>query len=451
MNNNFGSEGNFNNAEVDFDNPFGIINRIKNDDTILDDTILDDTTLIRNENVEGYGSVDGSPYSSEDEREEDYALSKPAQRNYWKYLILIGAFYSLPSLQFVMFQEQQGNLCYFNNKCKHSLGSIVAFNNVISNIFYIIFGLLFMLLVNVYHSKVSIRTNQNVVNSIDNDPSLYYSLGLVLILEGIFSGIYHVCPSKLNFQFDTSFMFIGTALMFLTLHQKRHKRHISSPFRTYCFMAFIIFMNMLPLTDISTGVETWFWIIIYFMILYISIIGSINIYYGTSWVLNTNLPRNIIRAFRNRDNINYPKLLLITTINVFTISMVIYAQATENILFTNWMLCVFIVNMITYFLYYMINKIKNREPISNKLWMCMFADMIIMMVAIIYYSAAVTDKMESHADSDKLNRPCALFDYWDYHDIWHILSAIGLFFFMIIVYVLDRGLIHTDIRNLPVF
>ena len=73
------------------------------------------------------------------------------------------------------------------------------------------------------------------------------------------------------------------------------------------------------------------------------------------------------------------------------------------------------------------------------------------MVAIIYYIAAVTDKMESHADSDKLNKPCALFDYWDYHDIWHILSAIGLFMFVLIVYVLDRDLIRHDYQDLPVF
>ena len=47
-----------------------------------------------------------------------------------------------------MFQEERdSDLCYFNYKCKHSLGKIVAFNNVISNIFYIVFGLIFIVIV----------------------------------------------------------------------------------------------------------------------------------------------------------------------------------------------------------------------------------------------------------------------------------------------------------------
>ena len=58
--------------------------------------------------------------------------------------------------------------------------------------------------------------------------ALYYSLGVVLILEGIFSALYHICPSKLNFQFDTTFMFVGTALMILTLYNKRHPDDLPS-------------------------------------------------------------------------------------------------------------------------------------------------------------------------------------------------------------------------------
>ena len=99
----------------------------------------------------------------------------------------------------------------------------------------------------------------------------------------------------------------------------------------------------------------------------------------------------------------------------------------------------------------MINKVQDREPMGNKLWLSILANIIILMIAIIFYEAAVTDKMETHTESNKLNKPCALFGYWDYHDIWHIMSAIGLFMTMCIVYVLDRGLISAEPSMLRIF
>ena len=46
---------------------------------------------------------------------------KPQYDYYWKFLIIIGCFYILPSLQFVIFQSHDTNaICYYNNKCKNA-------------------------------------------------------------------------------------------------------------------------------------------------------------------------------------------------------------------------------------------------------------------------------------------------------------------------------------------
>ena len=149
-------------------------------------------------------------------------------RNYWKYLIIIGAYYALPSLQFVIFQEiiDEKDLCYYNEKCIHGAGKLDAFNNVISNIFYCILGIIYIII-------VRIQSTTREVHQIDMNPSIYYTLGIALFMEGIFSGIFHVCPSTLNFQFDTTFMFFGIALSFLALYQKRHPKCLPSAFKTY--------------------------------------------------------------------------------------------------------------------------------------------------------------------------------------------------------------------------
>ena len=74
-----------------------------------------------------------------------YNIRKHFLKNFWKFLIIIGAYYSLPSLQFVFFQAHDANVhCYYNKKCKHDLGELPAFNNVISNIGYILFGIIYL-------------------------------------------------------------------------------------------------------------------------------------------------------------------------------------------------------------------------------------------------------------------------------------------------------------------
>ena len=125
---------------------------------------------------------------------------------YWKYLILIGIFYLTPSLQFILFQSSHTNIeCYYNKKCHTQVGNIHAFNNVISNILYIIFGFIYIIIVRL-KKKID---SDGITNINNNQKSLYYTLGISLILEGISSSIYHICPSKLNFQFDTTFMILG--------------------------------------------------------------------------------------------------------------------------------------------------------------------------------------------------------------------------------------------------
>lgn len=41
---------------------------------------------------------------------------------------------------------------------------------------------------------------------------LLYALGIAIMMEGILSASYHVCPSSSNYQFDTAFMYMIGAL-----------------------------------------------------------------------------------------------------------------------------------------------------------------------------------------------------------------------------------------------
>ncbi len=377
-------------------------------------------------NINNYGSFTSISHYFDQPIDIDY---------YWKFLIILGTYYILPSLQFVLYQSNDitNTTCYYNNKCKHDFYFIPAFNNVISNILYIIFGLAFIITVRLTHKK----DTESLDYAISNHPSLYYSMGICLIFEGICSAIFHICPSLLNFQFDTTFMFLGTIVTFMTIYQKRHK--CPAPMKIYCLASLLIFINILPLSGLSRGFEIWFWGGIFLIMAYIMIFGSIHLYYEEQYDVDLFNLKKICNGQRNINKIHFPKLILIFMLNTFTLGMYIFATFTKPN-FTDWLLGVCIINLVIYFTYYLGLKIKNRESVGILLWIWMLIDIIIMSLSIVFFLIAVTDKFSSMEESNKLNKPCVLLNYFDYHDIWHVLSSIGLFIFMNIIYFMDNNL-----------
>ena len=48
--------------------------------------------------------------------------------------------------------------------------------------------------------------------------SMVYALAWALFFQGMFSALYHFCPSRFTFQFDTAFMFVIAGLSVILLH-----------------------------------------------------------------------------------------------------------------------------------------------------------------------------------------------------------------------------------------
>ncbi len=53
---------------------------------------------------------------------------------------------------------------------------------------------------------------------------IFYAMGGALSMEGILSACYHICPTKVNFQFDTTFMYVISVLVFLKVYQVGEER-----------------------------------------------------------------------------------------------------------------------------------------------------------------------------------------------------------------------------------
>lgn len=367
------------------------------------------------------------------------------KRHYWQYLIVIGMFVFLPVYQFTMFQETYDKtICFYNNKCLHSLGSINAFNNLISNILYVILGIVFVI-------TVKFSTNADNGCGIHRDHSIYYCMGICLAFIGIFSALYHVCPSPLNFQFDTLFMYISGAIVFMAIYYKRHQDKIPTAFRTYCILAGVYYLSTISLMHYKTGVGMALWIVADILIIYILLHGSINLYYATDLPCGLEIIKFVYKSIRESKQVNYPKLLIVLIANVFTITMIFYATFSKSNIFTNWFLSLFIINMMIYFIYYLIQKVAKHETIKWYVWLMLIIDVVILASALLFFEHGVTDKFLPHTESDKFNEPCILFNYFDAHDVWHFLSAIGLYIFLNIVYFIDDDLKHTPRTSLSVF
>jgi hypothetical protein len=385
----------------------------------------------------------------EDIDEEYYntiIITRDPKRHYWQYLIAIGVFIFLPVAQFTLFQEEYDDyICYYNNKCIHRFMGIKPFNNIISNILYIIFGIIFILTVRFSKiAKPGCGTNQ--------DKSLYYSVGICLIFIGLFSGLFHICPSPLNFQFDTLYMFVGGALTFLAIYHKRHMSKIPSAFKTYLFLAFFYYLNTISLIKYSQGgIGLWLWLVADFFIVYILVHGTINLYYANNYALSCGLFNKIKETILNWRFINKPKFVLVCIINIASICLIFDATFSRAIIFTDWFLALFIMNMAIYFVYYIIQKVIHDERIMFYIWVMIFIDIICIGIALLFYSKAISNKFLTHQESDALNEPCVLFGYFDYHDIWHFLSAIGLYMFINTIYFIDNDLSDTPRSSIPVF
>jgi hypothetical protein len=376
------------------------------------------------------------------------------KRHFWKYLLLIGLWYLRPSITFAYNRENiqrdmpDFQLCYFNFKCAHSLGNIYAFNNVLSNLFYVMFGIIYILIVKCKYNKI------DNYKGIHKDPSLDYAKGTVLIIEGISSAIYHICPSLIIFPIDTDFMYVMTVIFFLSIYDKRHKDHIPSAFKTYWVLGSIGILNTIALSGTIDGnkvLEGIFWALSYLLLIYVLSITLVNIYFGVDWSINRQLPKRLYRILKESDKHNISKIILVSLIGGYTLFSIIYNQITAKATFTLWLLSILIMNLGVYFIYYVIQKIRHGENIRWYVWIEILIMKVSLTFAMIFFLNAVSNKSLTPSESRDLNKPCVLFNYWDYHDVWHILSAIGLFMSMIVFHHIDDDLNDIDRNNIAIF
>ena len=364
---------------------------------------------------------------------------------YFYNLLTIGMFYGPPVIQLVLTYQQFTNnngdqdICYYNFLCAHPLGTISDFNHVFSNVGYVILGILFMIICKRKQLKIKrrqqnsgeyelfTRDNSTSVTSNTESPhfgipqhfGMFYALGLALIMEGIMSACYHVCPSQRNFQFDTAFMYTIALLLLLKIHQMRHPDLNANAHKAIGGIAVIIAISVV---GVNFGDHsTLFWAVFNLLHLGSCFVISLEVYYLGRFRLNRevfkscwSVLKNNIHNYQNwhqfipRDTTTMVLLLIMNCVNW---GLSIYGSLrAEN--FASFLLNILIANVMLYMSYYAIMKIHHKEKISWQPAVYLALSIIIWICAGYFFINKSTTWTLSPAESREFNVECKLFHFY---------------------------------------
>ncbi|KAM8852977.1 SID1 transmembrane family member 2 isoform 1-T1 [Synchiropus picturatus] len=397
-------------------------------------------------------------------RKDKRILSKKYQIYFWN-ISTIAVFYALPVIQLVITYQTVVNvtgnqdICYYNFMCAHPLGALSAFNNILSNLGYVMLGLLFLLIVlkrDVVHNRALCRNDINALEcGIPKHFGLFYAMGTALMMEGLLSACYHVCPNYTNFQFDTSFMYMIAGLCMLKLYQKRHPDINASAYTAYACLAAVIFFSVLGVV-FGKG-NAAFWIVFSVIHILATLLLSTQLYYMGRWRLDSGVLRRMINiiytdCIRQCSGPMYiDRMVLLVMGNIVNWSLAAYGLIVRPNDFASYLLAIAICNLLLYFAFYIIMKLRSGERIQCLALVCILFTAVVWGFALYFFFQGLSTWQKTPAESREHNRDCILLSFFDDHDIWHFLSSIAMFGSFLVLLTMDDDLDSVQRDKIYVF
>ncbi|KAG7295643.1 hypothetical protein JYU34_021921 [Plutella xylostella] len=425
-------------------------------------------------------------------RKRPRVLSARSQMYLWN-VLTVAVFYTLPVIQLVITYQrllnQSGNqdLCYFNFLCAHPLLVLSDFNHVYSNIGYILLGLLFLAVVWMRHRKHEAMSLSEKELGIPQHFGLLYAMGVALVSEGLLSAAYHVCPNSMNFQFDTSFMYVTGVLCMVKVYQSRHPDVNARAHATFGVLALIIFIGLVGVLNANL----YFWVAFTVLHLTTCLVMTFQIYYMGRFkldglVIYRGARQLLTRPLSSLTPTYLGRCVLLLIANAANCSLAAYGVANHSRDFASHLLLVLMSNLFLYTLFYIVMKLLSGERIR---WYRVFSHLLLVLmsnlflytlfyivmkllsgerirwyswvfIALTYstwftssyfYLDQSTNWALTPAESRRSNRQCSLLQLYDSHDIWHFLSSIAMFFSFIMYLTIDDNLSDTPRNDIMVF
>uniref|UniRef100_A0A803YCG6 SID1 transmembrane family member 1 n=1 Tax=Meleagris gallopavo TaxID=9103 RepID=A0A803YCG6_MELGA len=395
-------------------------------------------------------------YLSDLSRKDRRIVSKKYKIYFWN-IITIAVFYALPVIQLVITYQTVVNvtgnqdICYYNFLCAHPLGVLSAFNNILSNVGHMLLGFLFLLIVlrrDILHRRAMEMKDDY---GIPKHFGLFYAMGIALMMEGVLSACYHVCPNYSNFQFDTSFMYMIAGLCMLKLYQTRHPDINASAYSAYASFAVVICLAVLGVVFGKN--DMWFWVIFSLIHVLASLALSTQIYYMGRFKMDLGIFRRAAMVLYTDciQQCSRPMYMRLSNVSSLSTFSAIFGLVYRPRDFASYILGIFICNLLLYLAFYIIMKIRSSEKLLPIPLFCIVATAVVWAAALYFFFQTLSSWEETPAESREKNRSCILLGFFDDHDVWHFLSAAALFFSFLVLLTLDDDLDTVRRDKIPVF
>ncbi|KAF1616008.1 UNVERIFIED_CONTAM: SID1 transmembrane family member 2, partial [Eudyptes robustus] len=337
-------------------------------------------------------------------RKDKRVLRKKYQIYFWN-IATIAVFYALPVIQLVITYQTVVNvtgnqdICYYNFLCAHPLGNLSAFNNILSNLGYVLLGLLFLLI---------------------------------------------ILQREINYN---------RALMRNDAHALPAARHPARP-------------------QVFGKGNTAFWIVFSVIHIVATLLLSTQLYYMGRWKLgkvgdtagwvggsaaappgvtsplsaDSGILRRILHVLytdcvRQCSGPMYvDRMVLLVMGNIINWSLAAYGLIVRPNDFASYLLAIGICNLLLYFAFYIIMKLRSGERIKLIPLLCIIGTSVVWGFALFFFFQGLSTWQKTPAESREHNRDCILLDFFDDHDIWHFLSSIAMFGSFLVLLTLDDDL-----------
>ncbi|KAL3268177.1 hypothetical protein HHI36_007304 [Cryptolaemus montrouzieri] len=243
-------------------------------------------------------------------------------------------------------------------------------------------------------------------------------------------------------------------LCMIKLYQNRHPDLNATAYATFSVLGFGIFMASIGI--LNGGLAVWLAFVVGYTMLCFYI--SFKIYF-LSFVLEGfyKFRNEILKsgfAKESFEPVKKARFLILAAANLINIGMLVvglYLYSKGETDFGTFLLGILMANAVLHALFYTIMKLLHKERICIEAIVYSVFGIISWIVATIFFLDAATLWTVTPAESRQWNQECILLQYYDKHDIWHLLSAPALYFTFMFLMCLDDDIIDRRQEDIPVF
>ena len=411
-------------------------------------------------------------------------------------VLMVGAFQFVYADWYLMIQEGDRDHCYYNDFCYRVSNYDIPFNSMSSNFVYIVHA--FILALSVWYMESELLARCKKIRQTQPPPvaenaecnsteahkrrisfSIGYAFSWALLFEGLFSMLYHLCPTKMTFQFDLAFMFVISGLIVVVMyngiqlnHAGERGGHVGASNFYLGFIVPLYILNyigslnhskegLIPTAAWATPLALWAFFIFNWvgyklylenwclLILWRWVVKNCRLQCvgSHSWNPNNYSPQNVKEG-------KFVCLMigLIVAVLMFCLfSVTKYIGSLPHaLLFTCILESVIVISW----------KLRKCCCLWRDLGYKKFPCVIIYVLTTLalgfsalafFIGFPTTDKAETPEISRNKNHKCIIKDFYDYHDLWHILSSFALLMGVHIVMfasydpdTITRGILTSD-------